>query len=118
MVPPLQVLDLYEYPTIASMAAFLKPKTSDDGNRGTTAKRQRQVQVFSGDLAVVGMAGRFPGADSIDEFWENLKVGKDSLRKFTKEELQVRFTAFFCVRQCLSSRRCSSHTVAETLINH
>mgnify|MGYP000134237091 CR=1 FL=1 len=26
-------------------------------------------------IAVIGMAGRFPGADSVTEFWENLLAG-------------------------------------------
>ena len=27
------------------------------------------------EIAVVGMAGRFPGAESIEEFWRNLRDG-------------------------------------------
>ena len=30
-------------------------------------------------IAVIGMAGRFPGARSPDEFWENLIAGKDGV---------------------------------------
>ena len=30
-------------------------------------------------IAVIGMSGRFPGARSVDEFWENLLQGKDAL---------------------------------------
>ena len=29
------------------------------------------------DIAIVGMAGRFPGARNIDEFWANLQEGYD-----------------------------------------
>lgn len=38
-------------------------------------------------LAVVGMAGRFPGADSIDQLWQNLTAGKETLTTFTDEQL-------------------------------
>ncbi|UJW29936.1 acyltransferase domain-containing protein [Saccharothrix sp. AJ9571] len=38
-------------------------------------------------IAVVGFAGSFPGADSVAEFWENLKAGRSSLTRFTEEEL-------------------------------
>lgn len=31
------------------------------------------------DIAIIGMAGRFPGADSIDDFWDNLISGKDCI---------------------------------------
>lgn len=37
-------------------------------------------------LAVVGMACRLPGADSPDEFWENLVGGIDSIRPIPAEE--------------------------------
>jgi acyl transferase domain-containing protein/thioesterase domain-containing protein len=38
-------------------------------------------------IAVVGMAGRFPAADSVDEFWRNLRDGVESITFFTDEEL-------------------------------
>jgi len=39
------------------------------------------------DIAVIGMVGRFPGAGSVDEFWENIRDGVESLTFFTDEEL-------------------------------
>ena len=39
------------------------------------------------DIAVIGMAGRFPGADSVDEFWDNLINGVDSIRRLSEFEL-------------------------------
>ena len=38
-------------------------------------------------IAVIGMAGRFPGADSISEFWENLCRGIESITTLSEEEL-------------------------------
>jgi acyl transferase domain-containing protein len=38
-------------------------------------------------VAIVGMAGRFPGAASVDEFWRNLRDGVESVVSFTDEEL-------------------------------
>ncbi len=40
---------------------------------------QKNKSVKSDKIAIVGMAGKFPGADNITEFWENLKEGKDSV---------------------------------------
>ncbi len=40
------------------------------------------------DIAVIGMAGRFPGAGNIDEFWNNLKNGVESIAFFSDEELR------------------------------
>jgi acyl transferase domain-containing protein/acyl carrier protein len=39
------------------------------------------------DIAVVGMVGRFPGARTLEEFWQNLRKGVESIRFFTDEEL-------------------------------
>ncbi len=39
-------------------------------------------------IAIVGMAGRFPDAKNINEFWNNLKNGLEAIRPFTKEELE------------------------------
>ena len=39
------------------------------------------------EVAVVGMAGRFPGAKNLDEFWRNLSEGRESVRFFSDEEL-------------------------------
>ncbi|HJT56494.1 MAG TPA: beta-ketoacyl synthase N-terminal-like domain-containing protein [Ktedonobacteraceae bacterium] len=38
------------------------------------------------DVAIIGMAGRFPGARSIDQFWHNLQDGKESITFFSEEE--------------------------------
>lgn len=38
-------------------------------------------------VAVIGMAGRFPGADNIDEYWANLRNGVDCISRFSDEEL-------------------------------
>lgn len=38
-------------------------------------------------IAIVGMAGRFPGARNLEEFWRNLKNGVESISFFTDDEL-------------------------------
>jgi amino acid adenylation domain-containing protein len=40
------------------------------------------------EIAVIGMAGRFPGAKNIEEFWENLKKGKETLSFLTDSEVE------------------------------
>ncbi|GGV23514.1 hypothetical protein GCM10010495_43830 [Kitasatospora herbaricolor] len=37
-------------------------------------------------VAVVAMAARLPGADTVEEFWENLVAGRDAVRPVTDEE--------------------------------
>ncbi len=39
------------------------------------------------EIAVIGMAGRFPGAKNLDQFWQNLCAGVESIKFFTDEEL-------------------------------
>ena len=39
------------------------------------------------EIAVIGMACRFPGAKSIDEFWRNLRDGVESISFFADDEL-------------------------------
>ena len=39
------------------------------------------------EVAVIGLAGRFPGAADVEAFWENLKNGVESVRFFSEEEL-------------------------------
>ncbi|MBW4556587.1 MAG: acyltransferase domain-containing protein [Trichormus sp. ATA11-4-KO1] len=38
-------------------------------------------------IAIIGMAGRFPGAKSVNEFWQNLCNGVESISYFSDEEL-------------------------------
>ena len=38
-------------------------------------------------IAIVGMAGRFPGAESVEEFWANLVAGRESVSFFNDDEL-------------------------------
>ncbi|HEX2094601.1 MAG TPA: polyketide synthase, partial [Longimicrobiaceae bacterium] len=39
-------------------------------------------------IAVVGMAGRFPGAESVDALWRKLRAGVECIRRFTDAELR------------------------------
>src|SRR5258708_7103470 len=39
------------------------------------------------EIAIIGMAGRFPGAVDVDQFWRNLCQGVESVRSFTADEL-------------------------------
>lgn len=34
------------------------------------------------DIAIIGMSGRFPEADNLQEFWANLTASRDSIREF------------------------------------
>lgn len=41
------------------------------------------------EIAIIGMAGRFPGAIDVERFWQNLKDGVESISFFSDEELMA-----------------------------
>ncbi len=40
-------------------------------------------------IAIVGMTGRFPGARNLDEFWQNIHNGVESISFFSEAELEA-----------------------------
>lgn len=42
------------------------------------------------EVAVIGMAGRFPDAPDVDAFWANLRAGREAVRPFSPEALRSR----------------------------
>ncbi|MEM8502457.1 MAG: SDR family NAD(P)-dependent oxidoreductase [Cyanobacteria bacterium P01_D01_bin.1] len=93
--PTLKAVSLFQYPTVTAIAAHLKAASSDApldapslDPRGTFGSRRRQgSDAQPPDIAVIGMAGRFPGAPNLETFWQNLKEGVDSITFFTDEEM-------------------------------
>jgi polyketide synthase PksJ len=75
--------ELFGLPTVTDIEGHLKAEqaTSEDAE----ALEQRSN---SGDVAVIGMSCRFPGANNYREFWNNLTEGKESLTTFSQQELE------------------------------
>ncbi len=46
-------------------------------------------EVRDSDIAVIGLACRFPGADTPDKFWKVLSEGRETLTYFSDEELRA-----------------------------
>ncbi|WP_303304587.1 SDR family NAD(P)-dependent oxidoreductase, partial [Flavivirga jejuensis] len=38
-----------------------------------------------GDIAIVGVSGKYPGADTLEDFWKNLREGVDSITEIPKD---------------------------------
>jgi acyl transferase domain-containing protein/acyl carrier protein len=53
--------------------------------RFTSAPRasSRQHEVF--DVAIVGLSGRYPGAENLAQFWDNLKSGRNCIAEIPQE---------------------------------
>jgi acyl transferase domain-containing protein/acyl carrier protein len=49
---------------------------------------QQETQTTGLEIAVIGMAGRFPGASRIRQFWDNLTRGVESISFFSPAELE------------------------------
>jgi acyl transferase domain-containing protein/acyl carrier protein len=85
------VVTLFEAPTVSTLAKYLQPQIAImvDMEEETLSKRRRQARkrVTNDDIAVVGMNGRFPGSQFIDQLWQNLCNGVESISFFTEEEL-------------------------------
>ncbi|MGC0154189.1 amino acid adenylation domain-containing protein [Chromobacterium vaccinii] len=81
--PAPTLVDLLRHPTIAALAAHLTP----DG-RDRSAPQAAATSRADGDdaIAIIGMAGRFPGADSVEALWDNLLAGRSGVREISREE--------------------------------
>lgn len=80
----LPVTKIYQHPTISEISAYIK---NDGKNEAFIDYSKAKKNKSSKDIAIIGMAGRFPGADSIDALWEVLKSGIETTSFFTAEEL-------------------------------
>lgn len=71
-----------ELPKLASKRSNPGPMTR---NRGGVEDASAAIE----PIAVIGMSGRFPMAKNLEEFWENLKTGKDCITELPKERWPV-----------------------------
>ncbi|MCW8928675.1 MAG: amino acid adenylation domain-containing protein, partial [Gammaproteobacteria bacterium] len=85
----ISLIDLFEYPTVAQLTQYLTKGSADSAQAQLLQKKmpERVNKQQTEAIAIIGMAGRFPGANNVDEFWDKLKHGEELIQKFTKEEL-------------------------------
>ncbi|HEX2078225.1 MAG TPA: SDR family NAD(P)-dependent oxidoreductase [Longimicrobium sp.] len=51
--------------------------------------QQQPRETTGAEVAVIGMAGRFPGAPGVSHLWENLRDGVEGIPRFTPDELRA-----------------------------
>ncbi|MBU1172219.1 MAG: thioester reductase domain-containing protein [Proteobacteria bacterium] len=73
----------YDYPTINRLFDYVSGKSKPD--LGIRAQALKTTGMATGDMAIVGMACRFPGATDIDAFWNNIENSYDCLSDFPKD---------------------------------
>lgn len=62
------------------------PKSQDDFSAVRNADSEDKI-------AIIGLAGKYPGANNVQEFWENLKQGKDSITEIPSDRWDM--TSFY-----------------------
>lgn len=45
-------------------------------------KEEKINSISKRDIAIIGITGRFPSAATVDDFWENLRQGRDCVKEF------------------------------------
>ena len=89
-LPPLAPAAFFANPTARAIAAQLGGQASQpDARRLATAKTADGAE----PVAIIAMSGRFPGAASVEELWEALCEGRDTVRMFRPEELDASIPA-------------------------
>ncbi len=82
------LMDLFKYPTVRSLAKALG--SPDISTQPSTplfiGTNQVQENVA---IAIVGMALRFPKADTPYEFWQNLRVGRECVTMLSDDQLET-----------------------------
>ncbi|MGJ8678065.1 MAG: amino acid adenylation domain-containing protein [Akkermansiaceae bacterium] len=80
------LVELFSYPTIESLATFLaslaKPDTLTQDQPATTSPRKTETEI-----AIVGMSGRFPGAKNLEAFGEMVLQSVPAITFYQQEEL-------------------------------
>ncbi len=94
---------LFEYTTISELALYMAKHYGDKLKKTPVevSVNEKKRVCKTGDLwenrnedniAIIGMAGRYPKAGNIDEFWENLLAGRDCITEIPNERWDWRKT--------------------------
>jgi amino acid adenylation domain-containing protein/FkbH-like protein len=99
----------FQFPTLAELAKYLAEERAQElhkllGSSGPVTERPRPSQAESAprraplvhaqreaappatlEIAIVGVGGRYPQARNLEEFWENLKQGRDCITEIPRE---------------------------------
>ncbi|RFP60289.1 amino acid adenylation domain-containing protein, partial [Luteimonas weifangensis] len=81
---------LFRSPAPAALAAALADGGADaiEASRFARADRSGELRTTATEpIAIVAMAGRFPGAADVEAFWRNLCEGRDSITVFGPDDL-------------------------------
>jgi amino acid adenylation domain-containing protein/non-ribosomal peptide synthase protein (TIGR01720 family) len=83
----ISVVDLFQFPTVGALARHVAGDALEAAAIEARVSADRRANGEA--IAIVGMAGRFPGARNVGAFWENLAAGVESVSFFSDEELSA-----------------------------
>ncbi|MEI9425406.1 alpha/beta fold hydrolase [Mesorhizobium sp. Cs1299R1N1] len=100
----LRVVEVFLNPTFKELAALLHKRRGEQGHpqirklpkAPPVSAGRANTKAFDGrrgsgmDIAVIGLAARFPGAETVDALWENLCQGVCSIAPLSAQELKAR----------------------------
>ena len=78
------ITDFFQFPKAELLARHLDGEEQTESHNGS--KRPARFDITE-PIAVIGFAGRFPGADSVEQLWEMICEGREGLRDLSDEEL-------------------------------
>ncbi|MFD2035767.1 amino acid adenylation domain-containing protein [Belliella marina] len=82
------VIKLYQYPTVQQfLQKSLNPES--DSLVNSLEEKLKTKGESRKDVAVIGMAGRFPGANDIQELWDVLISNQETIKIFDDSELEA-----------------------------
>lgn len=79
-----QVIPKAASPVIAAAPLSVTPApvaTKPALKQATLIREEISERQPASDIAIIGLSGRYPGADDLDQFWDNLKSGKDCIEE-------------------------------------
>jgi acyl transferase domain-containing protein/acyl carrier protein len=90
----------FSHPRLADIRDFLRgasdarsaeplPDALHGARRERLVERVRAAPPSPNAIAIIGMAARFPGADSLDEYWSLLRQGRDAIGTVPAERWNV-----------------------------
>ncbi len=76
---------------IGAMLGKAEPPGAPELNRSPSpGPASSEGGIAALDIAIIGLAGRYPQADNLEEFWTNLKMGKDCITEIPGDRWDYR----------------------------
>jgi len=86
----ISAVDIFEQPTFCKFKDLVKSQNINVPDINLDADSSNNVSdTNNSPIAIIGMSGRFPGAESPLEFWHNLKNKIDSVTDFELSQLDL-----------------------------